>query len=282
MINDEILKGELDFYRYLRSEYEKMISEKWDSVVVKRQHGKNRLFLRSGKELVYISDKKSRLLEEFIRGRRAQSAVCLIDNNILLLELMRERYISFTDAAFKRAINEPSRQEIGKISSAMGHDFNGAYGCGGRKDAGESGDLEVCTDTAREGKGTADSLEKDGFRPEERVYVTPGRVRVRSKSELIIAAFLESKGIHYRYEAELWLDGSPVYPDFTVRRSSDGSEVIWEHFGMMSHEDYRTRNIHKLVKYMECGYRLGENLIATYDDGSFNIACLERISSTML
>ena len=58
-------------------------------------------------------------------------------------------------------------------------------------------------------------------------------VRVRSKSELIIANLLEQYDVPYKYEMPLSLDENGIVrPDFIALNVRLRSEYVWEHLGM--------------------------------------------------
>ena len=74
-----------------------------------------------------------------------------------------------------------------------------------------------------------------------RIYSTSKGDLVRSKSEVIIANLLYQHQIQYEYEKKLFYNsGKWVEPDFTIRLS-DGSELYWEHLGMLGVESYDKR-----------------------------------------
>lgn len=97
-------------------------------------------------------------------------------------------------------------------------------------------------------------------------FYTGTGVRVRSKSEVIIADALSRAGIPFRYEFPTSIGGwGTLYPDFTCLDKRSHTEVIWEHFGMMSNHDYADVAIQKILRYNENGYVLGRNFIATFE-----------------
>ena len=97
-------------------------------------------------------------------------------------------------------------------------------------------------------------------------FIKKSGVRVRSKSELIIANMLEQYEIPYRYEYPLRLRGKdPVRPDFLCLNIKQRREYIWEHFGMMDSIAYANRNIDKIAKYELSGYHAGKNMIMTFE-----------------
>ncbi len=106
---------------------------------------------------------------------------------------------------------------------------------------------------------------------------------VRSKSEVIIADLLYSKGISYEYEQQLLgLDGSHRLPDFTIDDDDTGCQYIWEHLGMLHNADYQSRWERKLAWYANQEIRPRADdpvalrqLIITRDDAQGGIASNE-------
>ncbi|SFH92413.1 hypothetical protein SAMN04487830_1134 [Pseudobutyrivibrio sp. OR37] len=114
-------------------------------------------------------------------------------------------------------------------------------------------------------KWKAESYEPMGFSDNTDYYSGDG-VRVRSKSELIIANLLEQYGIPYKYEKPIVLDGlGQVRPDFVCLNIRTRREYVWEHFGMMDNAGYANKNISKMNVYQQNGYYLGKNMIATFE-----------------
>jgi len=90
------------------------------------------------------------------------------------------------------------------------------------------------------------------FLEERLIHMTRRGESVRSKSEVIIADLLYSKGIDYVYEAPLvGKDGLKRYPDFYFEDDDTGLQIIWEHLGMMRNPDYKARWDKKLKWYRE-------------------------------
>ncbi|MCR5468950.1 MAG: hypothetical protein K6F37_08325 [Lachnospiraceae bacterium] len=100
---------------------------------------------------------------------------------------------------------------------------------------------------------------------EEVKLISDKGVRVRSKSELIIANQLERLGIPYRYEYPLGLNGRTVRPDFICLNIRTRQEFVWEHFGMMDNIAYANKNVAKIQEYESAGYYSGINMIMTFE-----------------
>ena len=79
------------------------------------------------------------------------------------------------------------------------------------------------------------------FLEDRLIHRTARGEAVRSKSEVIIANLLHAKGIDYRYEEPLEIDGLTKYPDFTIEDDDTGERYYWEHVGLLSDGGYRQR-----------------------------------------
>ena len=100
---------------------------------------------------------------------------------------------------------------------------------------------------------------------------------VASKSEEMIANMLFAMDIKYEYEKELILNGSKVLPDFIIHKK-DGTQIIWEHAGLLENEEYADRFSKKLKIYEYAGFTRQNNLIVTRDvDGSFASKDIRRV-----
>ena len=89
---------------------------------------------------------------------------------------------------------------------------------------------------------------------------------VRSKSEAFILSSLATAGIPVRYECRMQLGDVVYYPDFTIRRPSDGKLILWEHFGLMSEYGYMKTAQEKIRTYITHGFYPMENLITTFEN----------------
>lgn len=101
--------------------------------------------------------------------------------------------------------------------------------------------------------------------PENLVHKTSFGLKVRSKSESLIASLLYVKGIPFRYECALYLGGVVIYPDFTILHPVTGKIYYYEHFGMMDNPDYCAKAHSKLQTYTSHGIIPTINLITTFE-----------------
>lgn len=91
-------------------------------------------------------------------------------------------------------------------------------------------------------------------------------IRVRSKSEIIIADVLDKYKIPYRYEYPVKLNEYTAYPDFYCLNPNTGEELIWEHFGLMDNSEYVSQALNKMAEYAKKGFCPQRNLISTFEN----------------
>lgn len=115
------------------------------------------------------------------------------------------------------------------------------------------------------------------YKRERLIYRTNGGVYVRTKSELLIANFLEAHEIQYWYEAKFNLGGRWIYPDFLLENPDDHTIIPMEHIGMLGDPEYDTYSKGKLKDYIENDYFPGYNLICTYEQDIMEPGRLETI-----
>ncbi|MFA5634680.1 MAG: hypothetical protein WC977_02135 [Anaerovoracaceae bacterium] len=127
-------------------------------------------------------------------------------------------------------------------------------------------------------------FEKSEIFPENLKHGTSSGIKVRSKSECIIAELLEAKGIPFRYEAALKLNEKTYYPDFTILRPKDGKIVYWEHFGMTDDTGYNNTMMQKLVAYNRFGITLWDQLITTFEgkDVSIDVQHINKVIQLLI
>ena len=101
--------------------------------------------------------------------------------------------------------------------------------------------------------------------PENKTHSTVNGIKVRSKSESIIAMVLANNGIAFRYECLLELAGYSLFPDFTLKHPKSEKIIYWEHLGMMDDKEYKENVRWKINKYISEGIYPMDNLILTYE-----------------
>ena len=126
-----------------------------------------------------------------------------------------------------------------------------------------------------------DAGDKNPMAPENLKYKTKSGIAVRSKSERTIADKLSQYDLPYKYDTRLQLGNRVVYPDFIIRRWDD-KQVIWEHFGLMTDEEYAAHAIQKMMLYQRCGYITHTDLIYTFERDVEDPAVLDNIIKKFL
>lgn len=118
---------------------------------------------------------------------------------------------------------------------------------------------------------------KKTFQQDAPEFLVSTGLRVRSKSEVIIAETLIRMNIPFKYEYPLKLKSFNVHPDFYCLNVRTRQEFVWEHFGMLDDSDYLKTTLEKLDLYERSGYFQGVNLITTREtrDKPLNIKAIE-------
>ena len=101
--------------------------------------------------------------------------------------------------------------------------------------------------------------------PKLRIHDTKRGVLVRSKSEVMIADSLFDRGILYKNETKLTLEGENYYPDFEIFHPKIRKIIWWEHLGRIADPKYVYKNLKKITVYGRNGIIVGENLILTWE-----------------
>lgn len=127
---------------------------------------------------------------------------------------------------------------------------------------------------------TQEKYPQKEFLPDTAEIYSERGERVRSKSEKMLADKLFLMGIPYRYEWTRTIPGmGTVSPDFTLLDVKERRTIIHEHFGMMDDPEYARNAFWKLDHYERAGYRMGIDLLCTFESGNYilDMKCFERI-----
>ncbi len=112
-----------------------------------------------------------------------------------------------------------------------------------------------------------------------KIYSTHKGDKVRSKSEVIIANTLHANKVKYEYEKKLYYNkDSWIEPDFTITMP-DGTEVYWEHLGMIGSEEYDKTWLRKLDIYRKC---FSGKLEKTYEGTTISDSALNMLKKLKL
>lgn len=122
------------------------------------------------------------------------------------------------------------------------------------------------------------------FSPNDPEFYTASGLRVRSKSEIIIATILEKLHIPYRYEYPIQAGNIVLHPDFYCLNLRNRQEFIWEHFGMIDDPHYAENFANKMQVYNNNEYFAGKNLILTFESKNvpLNSKTVEKLAKHYL
>lgn len=211
---------------------------------------------------LYLSNEDHALKEALQQKAYIEKALLHLTHNLTAAEQFLSEYHPF----------DPIEISENLPSACKGLDLVTALNCMGLRDNDGVGELPQQSINDQ-------TLYADGL-----IHCTAKGLKVRSKSESIIATLLDMNGIEYRYETPLTLGDHTFRPDFTIMRPSDRKLFYWEHFGMMSNPNYHERTQKKLQEYIKHGLMPWDRLIATFEsnEDSFDAQQVDKIIKALL
>jgi hypothetical protein len=118
---------------------------------------------------------------------------------------------------------------------------------------------------------TIEQKDEDVIYPEALIHTTISGLKVRSKSEVIIANTLICQNIEFKYEKRLYLSSGKFFvPDFTIN-CFNGNKIIWEHLGLLTNDSYMKKWINKKQTYQKEKFTEGNDLFVTIDEKNGSI-----------
>lgn len=60
------------------------------------------------------------------------------------------------------------------------------------------------------------------------------------------------------------INGMTIYPDLVIRSKRDGKIFVWEHFGLISNDEYRRKMYRRLEELHAAGFNLWDNLLISF------------------
>lgn len=184
--------------------------------------------------------KKADLLCGIQKRRYAEKMLKVIDNNLKVLE---------------KAAGNIMRIDPGEILASLPAAYRNKQILS--MEDGPFADIEAWENT---------DYERYTGHPEHLIHMTARGEYVRSKGEAIIANMLFDRGIPYRYEELVRVNGRLLAPDFTVAVRSENRTRYWEHCGMIVNPDYFNRYCNKQFDYITSGLMINRDVIFTYED----------------
>lgn len=104
------------------------------------------------------------------------------------------------------------------------------------------------------------------YRPEDRIHESKLGVKMRSKSEVLIANIFTDIGAPYLYEFPVNLGFWGLrFSDFLVLNVRLRKIFYCEHFGMMDNSEYCAKNLEKIHAYERNGHFPGSDLILFHE-----------------
>ncbi len=206
---------------------------------------------------MYLGKRKPELVGQIKERKYAETALEVVTTNVKYLKALYENYRPFETGEIVEMLPETYRIETTETGV-----FNGRY-------------------TNARAWENAPYPKRVEWDPERKApgHVTLKGDSVRSKSELTIANMLHSKGIPYRYEQEIQVDGIYICPDFIVYVETENKVKILEHCGMMFDRGYQADYARKVATYIAGGYMPDRDVFFTYDDkdGNLDTRLIEKI-----
>lgn len=210
----------------------------------------------------YLSKKETALKINLQRKGYIEKSLCLLNQNIAAARDFLEKYEPFTPVdiigKLSEAYSDFSIDNYTKIFGSANH-FN-------------TDEWKLRTETTTK------------IYPENLTQNTASGLKVRSKSESIIAMLLDVNEIPYRYEDPLLINEHIFYPDFTVMRPADQKIFYWEHFGMLGNQHYEEQMQKKLLEYISHGLMPWDQLILTTEsnEDAFDAEYINKIIKILL
>lgn len=237
---------DLSYQRRVKKIYEKELCGLPDGrLSVHKVGGRDYYYRHVGKDRTYIPVSETELIDQLKKKRFLMESIHTIDKNCKTLAQLQQSYQSIDADDIMHSLPDtyqtPSAWSITQ---------------------------EPVSDPE---KWACANYRKNSSHPEALRHRTIKGDLVRSKSEVIIANALFTKGIPYRYDEVITIGDITVSPDFHILVPRTGESKLLEHFGMIHDESYRKKALWKIEAYLKSGFRPWENIIFTFDDLEGNI-----------
>lgn len=174
-----------------------------------------------------ILDRDMRLLKKLIKGYLDVSADNILDNLPARFKKLPEEYF-----------------------------FTGQANC--------TGIFDQNTITEEMRQWAAAPFVQSNYKPWLKDKTTAVGLKVRTKSEVIVAEKLDAYQLPHRYEEMIYIENYSFAPDFTIL--TPNGIWYWEHCGKVHDKGYLGHHDWKMGMYRRAGIVPWKNLIVTYDD----------------
>lgn len=225
------------------------------SAVIKKINSKKYLYhqyrIDKKQYFKYINHNKEELIEKLIRKDFIKNSLPIIDHNLMVIEKTVYKLLDYDCEKIYKKIE--SKLDEKYLNRGIIYRDNELLRYRGSESRVKQWLNEK--EDSRANITYANNLKHTTFKGK----------KVRSKSEVIIAGYLENRGIAYKYEEPIVLDGIIFRPDFVVMRPSDLKLIYWEHFGLTGDKKYLRGMSEKLQIFASHEITLWDNLIITFD-----------------
>lgn len=217
--------------------------------LLKTKHGERdeyiHIYYRKGQRVRKRIKGDSEMAKRLLRKRLLETELEILEGNFKCISVLTDKYIEFS-----------MNNAAARLPRRLADDYQKLF--------------------EAEKQATGAGQNQSAYLPEGKMQITSRGLRVRSKSEVLIAEKFYEYGIDFTYEEVLQIGKHTLAPDFTIRRR-DGKVFYWEHCGRTDNSEYMAKHSWKLELYESAGIVPWDNLIVTYDDGSgvINLAAVE-------
>ncbi len=256
----KITKEEMEIEKTLLEIYKKLYSKMpAGRLTSKRVKGRTYYYCVDEKtrKATYIPKLNVKLILQLKQKRWLEECIKVLKENLHVQSKVLKKYNNYDGQSIQNRLSK-------SYSDAMLEEYEKKYLI----------DLDVWS---------REEYRKNPYHEEHLRYETSFGLRVRSKSELLIAELLCKYGIPFRYDAAVRVRGNDgkwktYYADFIIMLPT-GEQILWEHMGLLGKEDYRRHAFEKLTDYFHHGYFVPNNLIITMDGptGELDVAAIKRI-----
>ena len=239
-------------YRELRKVQQKELKKLPPGRLIIREDGKHINYLHMYKEEEHVVrrgvTKNQEMIRLLARKKYLQESLAMLEKDIPLLEKLAQKHLAPVP---------------GNIISRLPKAYH------------QLTPEDFLPDLRKKQEWADADFEQSTDRPEELRHITARGMKVRSKSEAIIADKLDHYGLPFRYEEILYIETYSFAPDFKVLGRN--GIMYWEHCGMVNSKKYMRRHNWKMGMYEKAGIVPWKNLIVTYDqeDGGLDTRIIE-------
>ena len=247
----DAIRMDLHIQKLLRRKYLKRLDDRseYQNIMLQSSGSGSRryYYVRSGSgQRVYLGGEQNETLQLIREARFAAEAVSRLDQNIGLLQHVLDNYLSCDPRDIQASL--PKTYRLNSLALPIS-----------------------LTDRAAEWLEEKKRIKaahpvKD---PQSLTVVAFDGTPMRSRMETLEYDAFYIHNIPCSYECPLEIHGRLYYPDFTLLRTTDFREFLWEHLGLWFHSEkkseYRRNTIQKFDDYAAAGYYPEINVLLSFE-----------------